>query len=126
MIKIQYKNLQRSEFVDNLIVEKMQALKDKHPELDRTRTYVWLDMQNSWSSHKQASFSARLEIRGAAVGQVHMLKYGETLYEAISELMASFENKVSRLHKKNIARKKRRASAAEAFEDLTTSDAHFR
>lgn len=110
MVKIQYKNLQRSEFVDNLIVEKMETLSTKHPELDRIRTYIWLEMQNSWSSNRPASFSVRAEVRGPAVGQFHMNKTGETLYEAIAELTSALEDKIAKLHDKKVARKKRATS----------------
>lgn len=86
MIKISFKNLDKSSLVKEIIIEKISLLTEKFPELEHHNIQITISMDNSSSQAGPDEFGIKVQIKGKKFGGLIVEKRAKTLYLAIAEL----------------------------------------
>ncbi|MFN8790947.1 MAG: HPF/RaiA family ribosome-associated protein [Bdellovibrionales bacterium] len=86
MIRVIFKDLKRSEFLENVVVMKMQDVIEKFPDLHDHQVLITLSMENSPRHPGPDSFTAKLYITGRRFGRIVLEKSSHTMYASIADL----------------------------------------
>lgn len=86
MIKISFKNLEKSSLARDIALEKMNLLIEKFPELEHHNIQITISMDNSSSQAGPDEFGIKIQIKGKKFGGLIVEKRAKTLYLAIAEL----------------------------------------
>ena len=86
MIKITFKNLEKSSLAVDIVLEKMNAVIEKFPELNKHSIQITLNMNNSSSQAGPDEFGIRFQIKGKKFNGLIVEKRAKTLYIAIADL----------------------------------------
>jgi len=86
MIRVIFKDIKRSDFLENVVVMKMQDVIDKFPGLNDHQILVTLSMENSPRHPGPDSFSAKIYITGPRFGRIVIEKSSPTMYASIANL----------------------------------------
>jgi len=113
MLKIVFKNLEKSEIAKEITQERLQAVVDKFPDLDHHRLVATLSMDNSPQQPGPDLFKVKLQIRGKRFKSIILEKSAQSLYLALAEVvdhalecLNRYGDK-SRVRRRSLARKLR-------------------
>lgn len=95
MVRVNYKNLERSEMANKVIEDGVASLEAKFPDLSQSIVKVSLQMDNSQFKAGTDLFQVRLRLDGGRYHGIFMKKSGPDLYRVIHELMDLFQNKMN-------------------------------
>lgn len=87
MIKITFKNVEKSQLACDIVSEKIGAFAEKFPELVRHKIDVFLYMENSFSKAGKDVFGVKVIITGKKYGGIVIEKQNESLYMAVDDLV---------------------------------------
>lgn len=119
MIKLTFKNLEKSNLAREIVLERMNAIVEKFPDLEGHSISLTLSMDNSSSQAGPDEFGIMVKIRGKKFDGLIVEKKARTLYLAlagISEVLLELLNRRTdklRVKKRAFARKVKRLRASE-------------
>ena len=87
MIKLVFKNLDKSEFTKDLTLERIQTVVDRFPDLNDHKVSVTLSMENSPTQAGPDVFTVKLLITGKKYRSVLIEKSESTFYSALAEVV---------------------------------------
>jgi ribosome-associated translation inhibitor RaiA len=86
MIKVTFKNLEKSNMARDIVLDRFSSIVDKFPELLAHRISLTLYMNNSSTQPGPDEFGVRVQIKGKKFDGIIVDKRSRTLYLAIAEL----------------------------------------
>lgn len=111
MIKVVFKNLEKSELAREVVQERVDSIVEKFEKLKDGRIQVTLEMQNSPSQSGPDLFKVKLQVSGSRYHGLRVEKSATSLYVALAdmvdhmlELLNRFSDKI-RVKERNHARK---------------------
>ncbi len=87
MIKVVFKNLEKSELAKNISIERLQTVVDRFPLLASHKMSITLSMENSPNQPGLDVFTAKLAISGRRFKWVIIEKSAPSLYQALADLV---------------------------------------
>jgi ribosome-associated translation inhibitor RaiA len=97
MIKIRFKNLERSDIAREIARERIETIIDKFPDLRSSAVTVTLEMQNSPLQAGPDIFSVKFQVSGGRYRGAIVKKSAGSLYEALAEVVEHLLEKLNRL-----------------------------
>ena len=117
MIKVVFKNLEKSELARETATERMEAVVDKFPDLAKGRMSVTLEMQNSPLQPGPDLFTVKVQITGGRYDGIRLTKSAPNLYAALADVIDHMLEKLNRFGDRS--RVKERKKARKQVEILT-------
>ncbi len=111
MIHIKFKNLEKSEMAREAVQDRVEALVDKFPDLNKSKIQITLEMENSPLQAGPDFFKVKLHIARGRYDGITVEKADSSLYVALAEVvdhMLEILNRYgdrSRVKERNRARK---------------------
>ena len=87
MIKITFKNLEKSQLACDIVTEKFETLVKKFPDLSMHKIEVFLYMDNSFFKVGRDVFGVKVVITGKKYGGIVVEKRNMSLYIALDDLV---------------------------------------
>lgn len=118
MIKIIFKNLERSELAKDAVWERLEPLVQKFPDLEGCPLHVTLEMQNSPLQAGPDRFTVKVRVASGRYKGLTLAKTDASLYRALAEVaehMLEALNRFGDKHRVN-ARAQQREFAAERIQ----------
>jgi ribosome-associated translation inhibitor RaiA len=84
MIKVTFKNLEKSNLAENIVIEKMNFLVEKFPDLEQHSIQMTLSMDNSSSQAGPDEFGIKVQIKGKKFDGLILEKREKSLYLAMA------------------------------------------
>ena len=85
MIKVIFKNLEKSNLAKDVTEDKIQSLIEKFPDLKQHSVHVTISMDNSSSQPGPDEFGIKIQIKGKKFGGLILEKRAKSFYVAITE-----------------------------------------
>lgn len=86
MIKVVFKNLEKSQLAIDIVTEKIELFMEKFPDLKDHKVHLFLSMENSFFKKGRDVFSIKAVIDGKKYGGIVIQKKDINLYAALDEL----------------------------------------
>ncbi len=86
MVKVTFKNLEKSSLAKNVVVEKISVLIGKFPELEQHSISLTLSMDNSSIQAGPDEFGVKVQIQGKKFEGLIVEKKARTLYLAMADV----------------------------------------
>ena len=96
MIKISFKNLEKSQLAEDIVYDRFSTLVEKFPDLEQHRIDIFLSMDNSFTKRGRDFFAVKIVIRGRKYGGVVIEKENTSLYSAIDDLLSVMVENLNR------------------------------
>ena len=96
MIQIQFKNLDPSAFAKQAVIERLEPLKVKFPDLRESKIRVTLEMENSPSRPGPDLFTIKLQILQGRYRGIMVSKSERSFYAALAKLAEHMLEKLNR------------------------------
>jgi ribosome-associated translation inhibitor RaiA len=96
MIRIHFKSMDPSPFVEAVVLERLEHLKGKFPGLQRAKIKINLAMENSPIHPGPDLFTARIQILHGRYSGILVCKSAPNLYAAIADLMDHMLERLNR------------------------------
>lgn len=109
MIRIKFKNLEKSELAKEAVNERIEALIEKFEDLKNCRIDVTLEMENSPTQAGPDVFNVKLHISNGRYAGTTVSKSSSNLYKALADMVDHMLEKLNRAGDK--ARVRERAKA---------------
>jgi ribosome-associated translation inhibitor RaiA len=87
MIKIKFKNLEKSDMASEAAQNRIEALIKKFPELSKSKIQITLEMENSLTQAGPDLFKVKCHISGAKYDGVTVEKEDSNLYVALADVI---------------------------------------
>lgn len=87
MIYVTFKNLDRSELAKEAVAERLDAIVEKFPDLQKSRINVTLEMQNSPQQTGPDLFIVKAQLKGGRYDGLRVEKSAQSLYVALADLV---------------------------------------
>ncbi|MFN8847822.1 MAG: HPF/RaiA family ribosome-associated protein [Bdellovibrionales bacterium] len=87
MIKINFKNLEKSEMAKDIVLERLNALIEKFEDLKKCQIQVTLEMENSKLQAGADLFSVKLHISQGRYKGITVKKSNSSMYIALGEVI---------------------------------------
>jgi ribosome-associated translation inhibitor RaiA len=123
MIKITFKNLEKSQIASDIVHERFEVLAEKFPDLNTHNVEFFLSMENSRAKTGKDVFGVKVIISGEKYGGIIVEKKNVNLYIALDNLMFVILESLNR--KGDKARVKRRNISRKQKSLITTDIARF-
>lgn len=96
MIQIKFKNLEKSELAREAVADRVEALIEKFPELEKSKILVTLEMENSPSQAGPDVFKIKFHIKGGRYDGITVEKADSNLYIALADIVDHMLEKFNR------------------------------
>jgi ribosome-associated translation inhibitor RaiA len=94
-MKIQFKDLQTSEFVQNFIRAEINELIQKFPKIKNHRIEFLTSKNTSALGKKSDSYSTQLIINGKYYKKIFIKKYAKSVFDSVQEVMSLISSKLN-------------------------------
>lgn len=109
MIQIKFKNLDKSELVQEAVENRIEPLVDKFPDLIKSRVYVTLEMENSPAQPGPDLFKVKLHISNGRYRGITVEKESSSFYVALADVVEHMLERLNRFGDKARVKARRRA-----------------
>jgi len=96
VIHIKFKNLEKSQMAREVVQERVAALVEKFPDLERSRIQITLEMQNSPTQAGPDLFRVKLYVVRGKYDGIVVDKANSNLYVALAEVVDLMLEKLNR------------------------------
>ncbi len=96
MIQVKFKNLEKSELVRETVVERVQTLVEKFPDLKGSQIVVTVEMENSPVQAGPDLFSIKVRVSRGRFDGTMITKSYANFYKALAEVMEHMLEKLNR------------------------------
>lgn len=97
MIKVIFKNLERSELAREAAHERLESLIEKFPDLEGSQIHMTLEMQNSPHQAGPDLFTARVQVINGRYRGVRLERSASSLYVALADLSDRMLERLNRM-----------------------------
>lgn len=104
MVQVIFKRMSRSKFAEELIIERLQKVREKFPNLKWSRQVITVSMENSPFQAGPDLFTIQFHCRTGQFRGALLKKSSESLYAAVADLFESLIERLSRLGSKERAK----------------------
>ncbi len=87
MIRLQFKNIEKSDFVRDLVLERLEALLVKLPDLSKGRLNLTLEMENSPRQAGKDQFKVKIHVLSGRYRGLTVTKRESHLYIALADVI---------------------------------------
>lgn len=101
MVKVNFKNVEKSDLAKSIVLERIHDAVNKFPELSTHRISVCLEKNNSPAQPGPDEFSVSLHIKGKTFDDLLIEKKAATMYLAIAGVKESLLELLNRRTDKN-------------------------
>lgn len=105
MIQVRFRHLDRSEILENAVIERFDALVEKFPSLKQSRIQVVLAMENSPFQAGPDLFQVKILLVGGRLGGVTLVKEDANFYRALALAAEGMLERLNRAGDKQRVRK---------------------
>ncbi len=119
MIKVIFKNLDKSELAKQAITERLTSVIEKFPDLEKSNINVTLEMQNSPYQAGPDLFSVKAQFSGGRYKGIRVQKSAQSFYVALADLAEHMLELLNRFGDR--ARIKARSSARKLIQQSKIS-----
>ena len=109
MILIKFKNLESSEIAREAVFERMGAILEKFPDLDKSKIQVTLEMENSPHQAGPDLFKVKVFIATGRYSKVTVEKSAANLYLALAHVVDHMLERLNRFGDKTRVKNQRNA-----------------
>lgn len=109
MIKVVFKNLEKSELAREVAVERLQAVVERFPDLEKSEVTVTLSMQNSRLQPGPDVFTVKVYCKGGRYRGVTMEKSAGNMYTALADVVDHMLERLNRFGDRSRVRQRGRA-----------------
>ena len=120
MIQIKFKNLDKSDLIQSTVIERMNDLIQKFPDLEKSKIEVTLEMENSPSQAGRDFFAVKVQFIRGRYDRVRVEKSSPNIYVALAEVVDHLLERLNRFGDKT--RVKERRSAREFAKKLKVAE----
>lgn len=96
MIRIKFKNLEKSQMAREAVEERIHSLVEKFPDLARCRIQITLEMENSPAQAGPDLFSVKVHVARGRYDGVTVDKADSNLYVALAQVVDHMLEKLNR------------------------------
>jgi ribosome-associated translation inhibitor RaiA len=96
MIKIIFKNLEKSQLASDVVTEKFSSLMSKFGDLETHTVEVYLEMENSLLKAGRDVFSVKVILKGQKYGGIVVEKKNVNLYIALDDLLLVLQQRLNK------------------------------
>jgi ribosome-associated translation inhibitor RaiA len=96
MIRVSFKNLQKSEIAAMIASERLEAVAERFPDLERSTIQLTLSMENSPLQAGPDRFTVKIHVHGGRYSGVTLEKSAPDLYQALADVI---EHTLERLNR---------------------------
>jgi ribosome-associated translation inhibitor RaiA len=121
MIKVIFKNLEKSEFALETAEERVGAVVDKFPDLRKSRISVTMEMENSPLQAGRDLFTVKIHISGGRYQGIRIQKSAPNLYAALADLVDHLLEKLNRFGDRSRVRNRNTARRIAAIQPEATA-----
>lgn len=100
MIKVVFKNLEKSELAKEAVQERFQEVLERFPNLNESRIVVTLSMENSPRQGGPDLFSVKIRVENGSYDGVILEKAAPSLYVALADLCEHLLERLNRFSDK--------------------------
>lgn len=97
MVNITFKNLENSQLAKDAVLEKMETVLEKFPELAKSKCYFTLEMENSPRQSGPDVFKTKLRVQGGKYDGLILEKDALSLYVALADLAEHILERLNRM-----------------------------
>jgi len=123
MIQIKFKNLEKSEMAREVVVERVEGLVLKFPDLSESKILVTLEMENSPVQAGPDLFKIKLHVSRGRYDGITVEKSNSNIYIALAEVVDHMLEKFNRFGDKS--RVKERSKARQISKELRQKKENF-
>jgi ribosome-associated translation inhibitor RaiA len=109
MIQIKFKNLEKSEMAREAVLDRMESLVIKFPDLSTSNLQVTLEMENSPTQAGPDLFKVKLHVLKGRYNGVTVIKGNSNLYIALADVVDHMLEKLNRYGDKVRVKERKRA-----------------
>ncbi len=109
MIRIKFKNLEKSEMAREAVEERIETLIQKFPDLSASKIQITLEMENSPSKAGPDLFRVKLHVARGRYDGIIVDKADSSLYVALAEVVDHMLEKLNRFGDKLRVKERTRA-----------------
>lgn len=120
MVQVKFKNLEKSELAKDAVIERVENLIEKFPDLNQSRIQVTLEMENSPTKAGPDLFKVKLQILRGRYDGIRVEKANANLYVSLAELMDHMLEILNRFGDR--ARVKERKKARQLLKNIDIED----
>ena len=105
-VQVVFQNLKKSEFVNQIVHERVESVLEKFPQTEKGNAIVYVSMENS---HHQAGpdfFKVKVLLKGLKMKPIVLAKHSQNLYEATAQVVDSLLESFHR-HSEKLMTKRR-------------------
>ena len=110
-VQIYFKNLQRSDFTETAVLDRILAVITKFPGLEEGRIRITLEMLNGPEQPGPDRFAIRMQVLSGRYRGVRLEKSAENLHIALAELVDHALERLNRFGDRNRVKDRRKARA---------------
>lgn len=120
MIQIKFKNLEKSELAREAVNDRVEALVEKFPDLNKSKVQVTLEMENSPLQAGPDFFKVKLHVARGRYDGITVEKADSSLYVALAEVVDHMLEILNRYGDRSRVKERNRARqiAREAEQNL--------
>ena len=107
-IQVVFQNLQQSEFVKSIVMERVESVLAKFPQADRGKATVYVSMEHSPTHTGPDFFKVKVLLQGLKIGPLVLSKHSQNLYEATAQVVDGLLETVHR-HTEKLTSKRRKS-----------------
>ncbi len=122
MIQVKFKNLDRSEMAKEAVLERVQTIINKFPDLEESKIQVTLEMENSPHKAGPDLFKSKLHVFRGRYDGVTVEKSDPNLYIALAEVVEHMLETLNRFGDR--VRVKERKRAREIIKEVDYTFGH--
>lgn len=117
MIKVVFKNLERSELAREATTERLETVVEKFPDLRESKMRITLEMLNSPAQAGPDLFSVKLYVAGGRYRDITIEKSATSLYVALADLVDHMQEKLNRFGDRSRVKERRSARKPPAADE---------
>ena len=115
MIRVIFKNLEKSELARDLTLERIDSIIDRFPDLHDHKVDATLSMENSPSQAGPDVFTVKVFIRGNRFRSVLIQKSAGSLYVALADVVDHALERLNRYGDKERVKRRNQERLSDAF-----------
>jgi len=108
MIKVHFKNLEKSELAREAAIERFETVRERFPELHRCNMQVTLSMENSPLNPGPDLFAVKVHCKGGIYSGVVLEKSAPNLYAALADTVEYMLERLNRHSDKKRVRSRKK------------------
>ena len=109
MIQVKFKNLEKSYLAESAVIDRLEPVVEKFPDLKAAKILVTLEMENSPRQAGLDHFNVKVYITRGRYKDIALTKSNSSMYVALAEVVDHMLEKLNRFGDKARVKQRQRA-----------------